>query len=84
MLYPSNPGESLVRILATFHWPLANRHLARRSMSNFLRRPTFSGVEPRGFEPLTSAVQRRYELSVCVLARPRVWLKQAYFRRLKG
>src|ERR687898_3003208 len=26
-------------------------------------------VEPRGFEPLTSAVQRRYELSGCVLAR---------------
>jgi hypothetical protein len=42
-------------------------------------------VEPRGFEPLTSsAVQRRYELSVCVLARPHAWLKQAYFRRLKG
>jgi hypothetical protein len=34
-------------------------------------------VEPRGFEPLTSAVQRRYELSGCILACPRAWLKHA-------
>jgi hypothetical protein len=40
-------------------------------------------VESRGFEPLTSAVQRRYELSGCVLARPPAYLKHADFRLLE-
>jgi hypothetical protein len=53
-------------------------------LSTFYLKGHSMRVEPRGFEPLTSAVQRRYGLSVCVLARPRVWLKQAYFHRLKG
>jgi hypothetical protein len=38
-------------------------------------------VEPRGVEPLTSAVQRRYGLSGCVLACTRVWLRYGDFGR---
>ena len=38
-------------------------------------------MEPRGFEPLTSAVQRRYGLSGCVLVCPRVWLMYGDFGR---
>ena len=41
-------------------------------------------VEPRGFEPLTSAVQRRYGLSGCVLACTRVWLIYGDFGRSKA
>jgi len=41
----------------------------------------FFRVEPTGFEPLTSAVQRRYKLSGCVLAR--AWLKHAESASLK-
>jgi hypothetical protein len=41
-------------------------------------------VEPRGFEPLTSALLRRCVLSGCVLACPCAWLNYAHFRRLKG
>ena len=43
---------------------------ASTSFLTFYLRICTNKVEPRGFEPLTSAVQRRYELSGCVLARP--------------